>query len=109
ASARLIFDTSQDSPRPPTWRRSMNVRYRVELSQAERDELTTMLGGGKHAARQVRRAQILLAPVAGSATAEMVRTARVSLSTVSRTKRRFVEGNLERALSEEPRPGAERK
>jgi hypothetical protein len=29
-------------------------------------------------------------------------------STVYRTKRRFVEGNLERALSEEPRPGAER-
>ncbi|XSC48584.1 hypothetical protein ACF1BQ_027945 [Bradyrhizobium sp. RDT10] len=26
----------------------MNVRYRVELSQAERDELTAMLGGGKH-------------------------------------------------------------
>ncbi len=26
-----------------------------------------------------------------------------------RTKRRFVEGNLERALSEEPRPGAQRK
>jgi len=25
----------------------MNVRYRVELSQAERDELTAMLGGGK--------------------------------------------------------------
>lgn len=33
----------------------------------------------------------------------------VSLSTVGRIKRRFVEGNLERALSEEPRPGAERK
>ena len=30
-------------------------------------------------------------------------------STVYRTKRRFVEGNLEQALSEEPRPGAERK
>lgn len=30
-------------------------------------------------------------------------------ATVYRTKRRFVEGNLERALSEEPRPGAERK
>src|SRR5438067_13087293 len=29
--------------------------------------------------------------------------------TVYRTKRRFVEGNLERALTEEPRPGAERK
>lgn len=33
----------------------------------------------------------------------------MSGSTVYRTKRRFVEGNLERALSEEPRPGAERK
>ncbi len=32
----------------------------------------------------------------------------MSGSTVYRTKRRFVEGNLERALSEEPRPGAER-
>jgi len=38
----------------------MNVRYRVELSQAERHELTTMLGGGKHAASKVKRAQILL-------------------------------------------------
>ena len=27
----------------------MNVRYRVELSQIERDELVVMLGGGKHA------------------------------------------------------------
>src|SRR6478736_2220718 len=87
----------------------MNVRYRVELSQAERHELTTMLGGGKHAARKVKRAQILLATDAGSCDAEIVRTVRVSLSTVSRTKRRYVEGNLERALSEEPRPGAERK
>ncbi len=33
----------------------------------------------------------------------------MSGSTVYRTKRRFVEGNLERALKEEPRPGAERK
>src|SRR3954451_7056903 len=87
----------------------MNVRYRVELSQAERNELTAMLGGGKHAARKLKRAQILLATDAGSCDAEIVRTVRVSLSTVSRTKRRFVEGNLERALSEEPRPGAERK
>jgi transposase len=87
----------------------MNVRYRVELSQAERDELTAMLGGGKHAARKLKRAQILLAADAGSCDAEIVRTVRVSLSTVGRTKRRLVEGNLERALSEEPRPGAERK
>ena len=87
----------------------MNVRYRVELSQAERNELKAMLSGGKHAARRLKRAQILLAADIGSGDEEIARTVRVSASTVYRTKRRFVEGNLDRALSEEPRPGAERK
>jgi len=31
----------------------MNVRYRVELSQDERDRLTALLSGGKHAARKL--------------------------------------------------------
>src|ERR1700733_10107776 len=44
----------------------MNVRYRVELSQAERDELTAMLSKGKRAARKLKRAQILLAADAGN-------------------------------------------
>src|SRR5262245_41633327 len=87
----------------------MNVRYRVELSQDEREELTAMLSGGEHAARKLKRAQILLAADIGSRDEEITRTVRVSASTVYRTKRRFVEGNLDRALSEEPRPGAERK
>ena len=87
----------------------MNVRYRVELSQAERVELTAMLGKGKQAARKLKRAQILLAADAGCNDDEIARTVTVSGSTIYRTKRRFVEGNLERALSEEPRPGAERK
>ena len=34
---------------------------------------------------------------------------RVGGSTVYRTRRRFVEGNLDKALTEEPRPGAKRK
>jgi transposase len=87
----------------------MNVRYRVELNQAERSELTAMLAGGKRAARKLKRAQILLAADAGCSDEEIARTVAVSGSTVYRTKRRFVEGNLERALSEEPRPGAARK
>ena len=44
----------------------MNLRYLVELSQAERAELSTMLSGGKHAARKLKRAQILLAADAGT-------------------------------------------
>jgi hypothetical protein len=42
----------------------MNIRYRVELSEAERDELTTLLSGGKHAVRKLKRAQILLVATA---------------------------------------------
>jgi transposase len=87
----------------------MNVRYRVELSQAERDQLTTLLSGGKHAARKLKRAQILLAADAGASDAVIATSVVVGGSTVYRTKRRFVLGNLEAALSEEPRPGAERK
>jgi transposase len=87
----------------------MNIRYRIELSQAERAELNTILSGGKHAARKLKRAQILLAADAGASDEEIARVVAVSGSTVYRTKRRFVEGNLEYALSEEPRPGAERK
>jgi len=87
----------------------MNVRYRVELSQAERGELTSLLSGGKHSARKLKRAQILLAADAGGGDAEIARNVGVGGSTVYRTKRRFVLGNLEAALSEEPRPGAGRK
>src|SRR5262249_46788313 len=87
----------------------MNVRYRVELSQTERDQLTELLSGGKHQARRLKRAQILLAADAGATDAQIARSIGVGESTVYRTKRRFVIGNLEAALSEEPRRGAERK
>jgi transposase len=87
----------------------MNVRYRVELSQTERSELTALLSGGKHAARKLKRAQILLAADVGASDDEIATNVGVGGSTVYQTKRRFVLGNLEAALSEEPRPGTDRK
>jgi len=87
----------------------MNIRYRVELSEVERSELGTLLSGGKHAARKLKRAQILLAADAGARDEEIARTVGVGGSTVYRTKRRFVLGNLEAALREQPRAGAARK
>ncbi len=79
------------------------------LSQEEREELEGMLKGGKLAARKLVRAQILLAADKGISDEGIAGTLRVSGSTVYRTKRRFVEGNLDGALSDEPRPGAGRK
>jgi transposase len=87
----------------------MNIRYRVELSEAEREQLTAMLSGGKHAARKLKRAPILLAADAGVSDEAISISVSVGGSTVYRTKRRFVEGNLELALNEEARPGAPRK
>src|SRR3954469_22986368 len=87
----------------------MTIRYRVDLSEAECIELQTLVRGGRHAARKLKRAQILLAADAGVPDETIAQSLGVGGSTVYRTKRRFVEGNLEKALSEEPRPGAKRK
>jgi transposase len=87
----------------------MNIRYRVTLTPCERGELRALLGGGRQGARKLKRAQILLAADAGIGDEDIAASVGVGGSTVYRTKRRFVEGNLERALSEESRPGAERK
>src|SRR6202043_683453 len=54
-------------------------------------------------------AQILLAADAGVSDDVIASSLSVGGSTVYRTKRRFVQGNLEVALSEEARPGATRK
>jgi transposase len=87
----------------------MNVRYRVTLETSERVQLLGMVLGGKGAFRRLKRAQILLAADSGSTDEDIARNVAVGTSTVYRTKQRFVEEGLERALSEAPRPGAERK
>jgi transposase len=87
----------------------MNVRYRVTLSAEDRAQLRELVGGGKGRVRRLKRAQVLLAADAGAADESIAVNVSVGTSTVYRTKRRFVEEGLEEALSEEPRPGAERK
>jgi transposase len=60
-------------------------------------------------ARKLKRAQILLAADAGSTDAQIAKSLEVGFSTVYRTKQRFLEEGLERALSEAPRAGADPK
>ena len=87
----------------------MTIRYRVDLSEAERQQLNGIIGGGKHAARKIKRAQILLAADGELSDATIAAAISVSEATVYRTRRRFVQGNLDLALSEQARPGAARK
>ncbi len=87
----------------------MNVRYRVDLSQIERDELRALVSGGKQPVRRLKRMQILLAADAGVSDEAIEASVQTSGSTIYPTRKRFVEISLEAALSEEPRPGAARK
>ena len=87
----------------------MTIQYHVALSDAEQGELQTLLRGGRQPVRRVKRAQILVAADAGASDSLIAASVGVGLSTVYRIKRRFVEGNLPHALSEQQRPGAPRK
>jgi transposase len=87
----------------------MNVRYVVSLTEGERGELRELVAKGSALARRVKKAQILLAADGGASDDEIARLVVVGTSTVYRTKKRLVEEGLEAALSDRPRPGAERK
>jgi transposase len=88
----------------------MNVRYIVELTEEERNELIELTRSGSPMARKVRRANILLMADGRELTdGQIARALSSCTSTVYRTKRRFVEGGLVHALNEATRPGGERK
>jgi len=87
----------------------MNVHYVVELTQPERQRLEALVSGGRKPVRDVKRAQILLAADQNVTDGRIAAAVRVGTATVYRTKRRFVEGGLEHAIHDSPRPGAGRK
>jgi transposase len=83
-------------------------RYRVELTDQERELLDGLLRKGTSAARRLTRARVLLSAAEDRFDEETAAAVRCSVRTVERIRQRFVEGGLEHALSERPRPGAER-
>jgi transposase len=86
----------------------MNVVYRVDLSAEECIQLNTLVAS-KAGAQKRKRAQVLLAASKGIADATIAKTLPCGLSTVYRTKKRFVTEGLEACLTERPGRGASRK
>lgn len=80
--------------------------YIVELRDGERDTLLDLVKSGQTKARKLNRAHILLLAGEGRSDPDIARALHTSESTVQRTRKRFVEGNLEFALNERQRPGA---
>jgi len=87
----------------------MNIKYIVELTDDERNQLVELTRGGSPGARKMKRAQILLMADKGATDVQIAEALPAGTSTVFRTRRRFVEAGLEHALSERPRPGGRRK
>jgi len=79
--------------------------YIVDLTEDERGELLDLIKKGKPSARKVARSHILLQADEGATDKVIAVSLHVGRATVERTRKRFVEGNLERALNEDPRPG----
>ena len=84
-------------------------KYIVTLTNEERQELLALTRAGKISARKMKRAQILLKANENWKDKDIIAALNTSRSTVERIRKRYVEGGLEKALNEEPRPGAKRK
>jgi transposase len=84
----------------------MAKRYRVTLSDEERERLDGLTRKGTASVRMVRRAQTLLLAAEERRDEDIAQALHIGVSTVERTRRRCVEEGVEASLRERPRPGA---
>jgi transposase len=82
-------------------------RYRVTLTPEERTDLQQLIGSGKAPARKLAHARILLKADAppgahGAFDADIAAAVEVSVATIERVRRRFVEDGLDAALVPKP-------
>ena len=83
--------------------------YRVNLTEAEREHLLGITRRGRSSGRKVKRSLILCKADEGLTDQQVAKALMVGPATVGRVRQRFVEGGLERALDDLPRPGQRRK
>ena len=84
-------------------------KYRVQLSQQQRQELEQKVKTGKGLARQLMHARILLKADEGEhgpcwADEQISEALEASVPTIERVRRRFVEQGLQDAITRRPQP-----
>lgn len=87
----------------------MRKVYIVTLTGEERERLHALVSTGAARARAIKRAPILLLADGGKDDPTIAVALHASVSTVERTRKRFVEQGVEGALTESPRPGGQRR
>jgi poly-gamma-glutamate capsule biosynthesis protein CapA/YwtB (metallophosphatase superfamily) len=88
-------------------------KYVVKLSDEERERLNTLIHSGKHPARQLMKARVLLkADVSeageGWSDSKIAIALETSIDTIARTRQRLVEQGLETALTHQHSPASAR-
>jgi len=77
----------------------MVKKYIVELTAEERQAAQEIITSGKHSARKIRRAQVLLKSDEEWSDSEISEVLEISIPTVERVRKLWVEEGLERALT----------
>lgn len=80
------------------------IKYKVTLTEAERDELETLVSKGKHPVSRIKDALILLSCDEGENAAKYPNrvisdVARVSMKTIDRVKKKFVEEGFDAVMN----------
>jgi len=88
-------------------------KYVVKLSEEERERLETLIRGGKHPARKLTRARILLKADAGEAgegwsDSQIAAALDIGLATVARVRRQLVEEGFDSVLTPKRSPASAR-
>ena len=81
-------------------------RLKLKLRKADEESVTQILGGGVQQVRVVLRSLALLQLSTGESAPQVARSLRLTPKTVRDIGKRYIEGGLDRALYERPRPGA---
>lgn len=88
----------------------MRTKYHIHLSKENRQDLESLIRSGESSARTQTRARILLltdeSQKKKKGTEEIASALMCSLPTITNIRKKFVEGGLENALYDKPRPGA---
>lgn len=83
----------------------MSSEPAIRLRSEQRRKLQRLVRAGRHKAREVQYAYILLRSADGWSETQIAQAFDISSRTVRRTRARFREGGLATALAEQPRPG----
>ena len=84
----------------------MSKKRKLRVWPAQRRKLRRMIRTGKHSAREILHAHILLKTAEGWTDQQIAKAFYVSHDTIARTCARFVTAGLEAAVQEQARPGA---